>query len=96
LKLPSQSWFGSLRDRLVFTPEERRVFAFVLAAVALGVATKHHRDTHPAGTLPTTEKQRGAYSLTASPSSSPPRKKSRKRADRAPRLPAASGPEEKK
>jgi hypothetical protein len=39
--------FDALRQRLVLTPEEKRVIVFVLIALILGLATKHYRDTHP-------------------------------------------------
>jgi len=37
-----------LVHRFVFTPEEKRVLIFILAAFVLGLATKQYRDTHPA------------------------------------------------
>jgi hypothetical protein len=35
-----------LRHKFVFTPEEKRVIAFVLVALLLGLGTKHYRDAH--------------------------------------------------
>jgi hypothetical protein len=31
----------------VFTPKEKRVLIFIVAAFVLGAGTKHYRDTHP-------------------------------------------------
>jgi hypothetical protein len=39
--------WDALRQRLVLTPEEKRVIAFVLIAFVLGVGTKYYRDAHP-------------------------------------------------
>src|SRR5207302_11480781 len=39
--------WDELRQRLVFTPEEKRVIAFVIAALLLGLGTKCYRDKHP-------------------------------------------------
>jgi hypothetical protein len=42
-----RSRFDAFRHRWVLTPEEKRVIVFVLLAFALGLATKHYRETHP-------------------------------------------------
>jgi hypothetical protein len=34
------------RDIFVLTPEEKSTLCFVLAALVLGLAVKHYRDTH--------------------------------------------------
>jgi len=39
--------FDELRQRFRFTPTERRVAVFVIAAFVLGLATKYYRDAHP-------------------------------------------------
>jgi hypothetical protein len=39
--------WDELRNRLVLTPEEKRVISFVIAALLLGLGTKCYRDTHP-------------------------------------------------
>src|SRR5262249_13938654 len=47
LKMPDRWKWEELRHRLVFTPEEKRVISFVIAALLLGLGTKCYRDTHP-------------------------------------------------
>jgi hypothetical protein len=39
--------FEALRNRLVLTPKERRVVAFIVTAFFLGLCTKCYRETHP-------------------------------------------------
>jgi hypothetical protein len=39
--------WGELRQRLVLTPEEKRVIGFILVAFLLGLGTKCYRDAHP-------------------------------------------------
>lgn len=39
--------FIALRQRFVLTAEEKKVVAFVLLALFLGLATKRYRDAHP-------------------------------------------------
>jgi hypothetical protein len=39
-------WY-ELRQKLVLTPEEKRVIVFVIAALVLGLGTKCYRDKHP-------------------------------------------------
>jgi hypothetical protein len=46
LKSRWRSWFDAFKHRFVLTPEEKRVALFVLVAFALGLVTKHYRDTH--------------------------------------------------
>ena len=48
--------FEALRQRFVFTREEKRVIAFVLLAFVLGLAVKHYRDTHPQPVAPPSKK----------------------------------------
>ena len=36
------------RQIFVLTPEEKRTIGFVLVMFALGLATKHYRENHPA------------------------------------------------
>jgi len=44
----SDRWrWEELRHRFVLTSEEKRVIAFIIVALLLGVATKCYRDTHP-------------------------------------------------
>ena len=45
MKLPDK--WAELRHRLVMTSEEKRVLAFVCAALVLGMATKCYRDNRP-------------------------------------------------
>lgn len=47
MKLPENWTWPELRHRLVFTPEEKRVIIFVIAAFFLGIATKCYRDSQP-------------------------------------------------
>jgi len=47
LKFPERWTWAELRHRFVLTPEEKRVVAFVVAALLLGLVTKCYRDTHP-------------------------------------------------
>ena len=47
MKIPERWTWAELRHRFVLTPEEKRVVAFVLAALLLGLGTKCYRDTHP-------------------------------------------------
>jgi hypothetical protein len=44
LRLPWK--LDELRQKLILTPEEKRVIAFVVAAFVLGLGTKYYRDTH--------------------------------------------------
>jgi hypothetical protein len=39
--------FEALRNRLVLTPKERRVIAFVVTAFLLGLCAKCYRENHP-------------------------------------------------
>ena len=39
--------FDRLRQKFILTPTEKRVAVFVVAAFALGLATKCYRDAHP-------------------------------------------------
>jgi hypothetical protein len=36
-----------LRQKLVLTPEEKRVIVFLVAAFVLGIGAKYYRDKHP-------------------------------------------------
>ncbi|MBA2586819.1 MAG: hypothetical protein H0U99_10100 [Chthoniobacterales bacterium] len=39
---------GKVRRQIfVLTPEEKKTICFIAAAFAIGLATKHFRDTHP-------------------------------------------------
>jgi hypothetical protein len=54
---PGDRWsWDELRHRFVLTPEEKRVIAFVIAALLLGLATKCYRDEHPQPPPTTDEK----------------------------------------
>jgi len=57
------------RHRLVLTREEKRVLAFVLVAFALGLTTKHYRESHP-GNPPAIE-NKASLKQEATPKSSP-------------------------
>jgi hypothetical protein len=46
LKKRRRSKFDQLRQRLILTPAEKRVAAFVLMAFVLGLGTKCYRDRH--------------------------------------------------
>jgi hypothetical protein len=46
-----------LRQRLILTREEKRVIIFLMAALALGFATKCYRDAHPPRPAVKIEKQ---------------------------------------
>jgi hypothetical protein len=41
----NRAW-TELKQRLVLTPEEKRVISFVIAAFLLGCGTKCYRDSH--------------------------------------------------
>ena len=45
------------RQIFVFTPEEKKAAACVLAAFVLGLATKHYRETHPRQPPPPTARE---------------------------------------
>jgi hypothetical protein len=70
--------FDELRQRLVFTPEEKRVIVFVLIALILGLATKHYRDNHPQPPAridqkhPHSRAERRPLSPSSSPAKAPP------------------------
>jgi hypothetical protein len=45
---PGNRWnWDELRHRFVLTPEEKRVIAFVVATLLLGLATKCYREAQP-------------------------------------------------
>ena len=39
--------WAELRHKFVLTPEEKRVIAFLIAALLLGLGTKFYREAHP-------------------------------------------------
>jgi hypothetical protein len=45
------------REIFVFTPEEKKAGACVLAAIALGLVTMHYRATHPPANVKLTPKE---------------------------------------
>lgn len=45
------------RQIFVFTPEEKKAAACVVAALMLGLATKHYRETHPRTPPPLSERE---------------------------------------
>ncbi len=51
---------SELRDRVVLTPEEKRVVTFIIAAFLLGVSTKCYRDARPATSI-RIEKKHSTY-----------------------------------
>jgi hypothetical protein len=76
LKTRWRSRFETLRQRLVLTPEEKRLIVFVFIAFILGLATKHYRDTHPPAKLdqkhPHSRAERGSLSPSSSSAKAPP------------------------
>ena len=72
------SLLGALRQRIVLTPEEKRVLCFVLAAFFLGVTVKHCRETHSEPSI----SMKAASRVTAPPA--PTEKKAKKRNRKAP------------
>ncbi len=48
------------RQRFVLTPEEKKIVACVLAAVLLGLITKHYRAAHPRPPAPRTAQEERA------------------------------------
>ena len=46
MKFPGRWNWEELRHKLVLTPEEKRVIAFIVAAFLLGLGTKCYRDTN--------------------------------------------------
>jgi len=56
--------FAEVRQRLRLTPTEKRVAAFVLAAVVLGLATKCYRDAHLTSTPATSKIEQASYART--------------------------------
>jgi hypothetical protein len=84
LKEHSRSWFDALRQRLIFTPEEKRVVLFILVAVVLGLLARHYRDQHPFAAPPAKidkkHSQLLARNVSPAPLSSPKRER-KKRAD---------------
>ncbi|HEX4637889.1 MAG TPA: hypothetical protein VH170_00215 [Chthoniobacterales bacterium] len=46
MNLPDSWTWAELRHKFVLTPEEKRVIAFVILALLLGLGTKFYRDTH--------------------------------------------------
>jgi hypothetical protein len=72
---------GALRQRIVLTPEEKRVLCFVLAAFFLGVTVKHYRNAHRETLFPANANHHGARSdhATASPPPAKAQKKQRKK-----------------
>jgi hypothetical protein len=79
LKLRWPWRWSELRQKLVLTPEEKRVIIFILTAFVLGLATKCYRDKHPHVVTPADSRQRtpGA-SAKAKDSPRPTRKRVRK------------------
>jgi hypothetical protein len=63
--------FEALRDRLVLTPKERRVIAFVVTAFLLGLCAKCYRENHPQKPPQMDKKHPGKKHQTALPSSAP-------------------------
>ena len=53
------------RQIFVFTSEEKKIVACVVAALALGVATKYYRDRHPQPPAPLTARQQFEIKRTA-------------------------------
>jgi hypothetical protein len=78
LKTRWRSRFETLRQRLVLTPEEKRVIVFVFIAFILGLATKHYRDVHPQAPAkldqkhPHSHAERGPLSPSSSSAKAPP------------------------
>jgi hypothetical protein len=56
----------------VLTPEERRIVAFILCALALGVATKHYREKHPNPVQQPTAKEHHLAKKVANPKRASP------------------------
>lgn len=51
------------RQIFVLTPEEKKVIACILAALALGLVTKHYRAEHPRPPPPLTAQEKRAAKL---------------------------------
>jgi len=63
--------FEALRNRLVLTPKERRIIAFVVTAFFVGLCAKCYRETHPQKPPKMDKKHPGQKHQTALPSSAP-------------------------
>jgi hypothetical protein len=79
LKRHLSSLLGALRQRIVLTPEEKRVLGFVLAAFFLGVTVKHYRDTDRETLLPANANHISARSDHAAASPLPTKAQKRQR-----------------
>jgi hypothetical protein len=77
LKRHLSSLLNALRQRIVLTPEEKRVLCFVLAAFFLGVTVKHYRETHSEPSVSTKAPDRAT--ALPSPTQRKAEKKQRKR-----------------
>ncbi|HLW36571.1 MAG TPA: hypothetical protein VKS98_13020 [Chthoniobacterales bacterium] len=70
MKIPSTWRWEELRHRLVLTSEEKRVVTFVIAALLLGVGTKHYREGRPKPPLKVEKKHAASHPVR--PDASPP------------------------
>ena len=53
--------WAELRHKFVLTPEEKRIIAFVLVALLLGLGTKYYRDAHSQKPAPIEKKRIHAH-----------------------------------
>jgi hypothetical protein len=88
LRLPWK--LDELRQKLVLTPEEKRVIAFVIAAFVLGLGTKCYRDKHPQPLPYIDPKHPWRKDAMPPPSSTPKGKRSRKPRAKNPTPPPAA------
>ena len=63
MNLPDSWMWAELRHKFVLTPEEKRVIAFVLVALLLGLGTKYYRDAQRP--LPVKIEKKSAISVRA-------------------------------
>jgi hypothetical protein len=90
LKLRSPRKWDELRHKLVLTPEEKRVIAFVVAAFVLGLGAKSYRDKHPQPMPHLDPKHPWRKDATPRPSVAPKDKRPRKPRAKNPTPPSAT------
>jgi len=88
LKLRRPWNWSEFRQKLVLTPEEKRVIIFILTAFILGLTTKCYRDKHRPPVAPAHAKQQRQQGAT--PAHSPAQKRKRARKQRPAVSPAPS------
>ena len=70
--------FDEMRQRFRLTPTEKRIVVFVLAAFALGLATKCYRDAHPSAASPLQPNKTRTKFVSPASGSTPARKRTGK------------------